>query len=254
MTVGKRFRKSGPRVFCISIPKSGTHLLERILCHHSALYRKLLPTIHNTNIEKYGGLEGLTTALKAGQVLMAHLKHSEINQQILGKNKIKTLFLIRDPRDMLVSRVHYILNNKKHQLHYKLKRLENIQEQLSVLIVGSKNERIDPYANLLNKYIGWLDEQVHLMKFEDLIGARGGGDDIIQCEVITAIFDHLSLDISDNVLKKIVSSAFFPYSPTFRKGKIGQWKMHFNEELKKLFKENINEYLLKFQYEHDDNW
>ena len=53
----KRLSDQGaPRVFCVSIPKSGTHLLERALCLHPALYRKLVPTISGANVAKFGGL------------------------------------------------------------------------------------------------------------------------------------------------------------------------------------------------------
>ncbi len=131
-TIGKRFQKNGPLVFCTCIPKSGTHLLERILCQHPILYRKLLPTINNYNIRKYGNLEALIKSMKPCQILMSHVKHSEINRQVLEKINLKTIFLFRDPRDILVSRAFFILKRKKHYLHYKLQNLKNWSDEYCI--------------------------------------------------------------------------------------------------------------------------
>src|SRR5262249_47770326 len=72
-----------PRVFCVSIPKSGTHLLERALCLHPALYRKFVPTVSGENIGKWNGLEGLVGRIRPGQVVVSHLRHSDRDQRTL---------------------------------------------------------------------------------------------------------------------------------------------------------------------------
>jgi sulfotransferase 6B1 len=43
-------------------------------------------------------------------------------------------------------------------------------------------------------------------------------------------------------------------SPTFRSGKTGEWKKHFTEEHKSLFKEVAGDLLVKLGYERDGNW
>jgi hypothetical protein len=40
----------------------------------------------------------------------------------------------------------------------------------------------------------------------------------------------------------------------FRKGIPGDWKNHFNEDHKKVFKERFNPLLVKLEYEKDDQW
>src|SRR3982751_3014848 len=70
-----RMRPAGaPRVLCVSIPKAGTHLLERALCLHPRLYRKVVPTVTDDKLRRYGGLDGLLARVKPGQVIVSHLR------------------------------------------------------------------------------------------------------------------------------------------------------------------------------------
>lgn len=40
----------------------------------------------------------------------------------------------------------------------------------------------------------------------------------------------------------------------YRKGTLGDWRNHFNQEHIKLFKDNYNHLLIKLGYESDSNW
>ena len=108
----------GPRVFCITVPKAGTHLLERALCLHPALARKLLPTVRSNNVARLGGLEGIARGLRPGQVAMSHLHHTPDHAEILSREGLVTIFLIRDPRDIVVSEAVYLAHgDRRHRLH-----------------------------------------------------------------------------------------------------------------------------------------
>src|SRR3954468_24326538 len=67
--------RTEPRVFVDSVPKSGTHLLERALCLHPRLYRALVPTLHEANMRDRGGFEAIVGRLRPGQILVAHLDY-----------------------------------------------------------------------------------------------------------------------------------------------------------------------------------
>ena len=43
-------------------------------------------------------------------------------------------------------------------------------------------------------------------------------------------------------------------SPTFRSGKTGEWKKHFTDEHKRIFKDVAEDLLVKLGYEKDENW
>src|SRR2546427_9566314 len=106
LTPGKLARRvadtGAPRVFCISIPKAGTHLLERALCLHPRLYRKLLPTFNDNNIRRWGGLGTVLAKLRPGQILISHLHFRPEYRSLLHAGGIRCIFLIRDPRDIIV--------------------------------------------------------------------------------------------------------------------------------------------------------
>ena len=52
-----------PIIFSNSVPKAGTHLVERLLCLHPNYYRKILPTLNEQNLSKYGNFESILKKL-----------------------------------------------------------------------------------------------------------------------------------------------------------------------------------------------
>lgn len=124
-----------PRILLISIPKAGTHLLERALCLHPRLYRKFVPTLHSGNIGQYGGLGNLLRALKPGQILVSHLHYSTERSKVIEEHGARCIFMIQDPRDIVVSRAHYVIQTKKHPYHFLLKG-KSLKERIQLGILG----------------------------------------------------------------------------------------------------------------------
>jgi len=244
-----------PKIICISIPKSGTHMLERLLCLHPSLYRKLLPTIHIKNQEQYGGVKQILLSLKPSQILITHLHHHPEHEQIIREVGIKSLFMIRDPRDLLVSDMLYIKRRSDHILHDHLSTINDTTECLSQLISGiSEFSQYPSIAQRMSNFHGWLNSDSLLIRFENLIGTAGGGDDQRQWETLEAIFDHLNLPMQHHELLQLRQSMFSNASPTFRKGQIGGWKEYFTPELKQHFKKFAGQQLIDYGYEMDNNW
>src|SRR5688572_2400184 len=104
MTPGKlrhrAFDRSAPTVFCDSIPKAGTHLLERALCLHPRLYRKVRPTVGDGNVVRWHGLDGVLDGLRPGQVVVSHLSFQPGYPRVLDAHGVASVFLVRDPRDI----------------------------------------------------------------------------------------------------------------------------------------------------------
>lgn len=96
-------------------------------------------------------------------------------------------------------------------------------------------------------------ECVCKVKFEDLIGARGGAKDDIQLITILNIANFLDISISQDKIRKI-RNTLWGKSSTFRKGIIGDWKNYFNQEHIQLYKEKYGYELIKLGYENDLNW
>ena len=114
-------RRAGvlPRALVVSLPKAGTHLVERAICLHPRLYRRFLPTLNPENVGEEG-LAGVVRAQRPGQVVVAHLPFDPAYPELL--EDVKTLFVIRDPRDMAVSLAHYIESRGDHPAALRLQR------------------------------------------------------------------------------------------------------------------------------------
>ena len=101
-------------------------------------------------------------------------------------------------------------------------------------------------------YVDWLNHpEVLTIHFEDLINARTA--------TLTRIMDHFltraSLPSTRQLILDSLESSINPSrSPTFRSGKTGEWKQHFTEEHKKIFKDIAGDLLIKLGYEKNNAW
>ena len=90
------------------------------------------------------------------------------------------------------------------------------------------------------------------MRFEDLIHRRR--------ETLGKITDHFlnrvdSLPTArEQIIDALEANIDPKRSPTFRSGKTGNWKEHFTEEHKKLFKEVAGDVLVRLGYEKNNIW
>ncbi|QIZ72489.1 sulfotransferase domain-containing protein [Oxynema aestuarii] len=249
----------GARVLANSFFKSGTHLLTRVL--------DLLPLIvprwsyHIAVSESQIPYQDLGR-IRNGQYSTAHLYwHPEL-VEILDTHNIRTLFIIRDPRDIAVSYSYYITHMlRSHPLSPYFNSLTSDAERLMATIVGV-DKNLAPDGNRWKSigehaiaYAPWLDESTCLtVRFEDLVGSAGGGNDEKQVETVRAIISHLGIELSNNQIHEIASKAFFKKANTFRKGQIGDWKNHFLEEHKRAFKEVAGEAIIKYGYADGYDW
>jgi hypothetical protein len=224
--------RGGPRVFCISVPKAGTHLLERALCLHPRLSRKLLPTIRSNNLRRLGGLERVVRRLHPGQVAMSHLHFDPGADDLLRRAGIPSIFLVRDPRDVLVSEAFYLASgDTKHRLHQMFAGQPTVKDRIMLLLRGDPEHGVVATGTKLQRYAGWLDSGALVVRFEALVGSAGGGDDAVRASTLRAILDHVGLPADDAMVARIGDALFSSKSPTFHRGSIGQWRAHFDPEI-----------------------
>jgi len=238
-----------PRVFCVSIPKSGTHLLERALCLHPALYRKLVPTVSGENLERLGGLERLAGRMRPGQVVVSHLRHSDEAERTLARAGVRGLFMIRHPRDILVSQIHYATSRADHRTHDLFASLPDERARLRAAIVGDPGRGLPSIAQRLGYFRGWLSSGFLVVRFEDLVGAAGGGDTERQRDLLRGIFEHAGVDASGPVLDHVARRLFSSDSPTFRSGQVGSSEQFFDAELDELLRSTVGDGALPYGYE-----
>jgi Sulfotransferase domain len=240
---GRATRAGLPRVLVVSLPKAGTHLVERAVCLHPRLYRRMLPTLNPENVGKEG-LAGAVGAQRRGQVLVAHLPFDPSYPALL--ENVKTLFVIRDPRDVAVSLAHYIGGRGDHPLHFAYSARPDERSRIELAILGDAEVRppAPSLASLLEGFSGWLQSAAAVVRFEELIGSRGGGDDGVQERTIRVIYDHLGLQPPARLSERLFSSS----SPTFRTGQIGQWRESFDAGLEALFEREAGHWTEVYGY------
>lgn len=176
---------------------------------------------------------------------------------ILKKNNYKVLFMWRDPRDQVLSmlfrvrwgRVYGPLNMSAEfgQLSF--------EEQLHEVITGERFGFSVTRDMMINR-IPWLYQDqdfVYVSHFENLIGEEGGGNRELQLQEMRNIANHLNVKLSDKEIAKC-SEGVYGDSGNFRTGQIGEWKIYFSKEHKKLFKNLYGDSLIQTGYEKDKHW
>jgi hypothetical protein len=224
------------------MPKAGTHLLIRLLT--------LLGFRQSGGGFDIGPSEGLEhisekhveeardklMRFRPGFCVLSHLYFYPEVIQIIDELRIRAITIIRDPRDVCVSDAFYVAGQPGHRLHRYYSEMSK-DERLMASIVGMGSDQLGGAPPSLDigshyrNYLGWATYDNGLVvRFEDLVGHRGGGDDQIQRETVTQLVEHLGLGFPTNRLPDVCAQAYWPKAKTFRKGQIGNWRDHFGPE------------------------
>lgn len=242
-----------PKILSVSVPKSGTNLLQRILTLHPMLYRRTLPTLGRRNRDIWADWDEVFRKTKPGEIVSSHFDYdSDLESYLLNNVAHKIIFTARDPRDVVISDMYYILKRPDHGYYSNLSRVKTEKERLAALIRGEHGMR--SIEKQINRFTGWINHNVVYVKFEDMIGDVGGGNDILQRDAIKNIYTYLGMEIDDKLLSYIAENCRSSKSQTFRKGTINNWKGQFDGELKDMFKEVAGDLLIQMGYEKDHSW
>lgn len=175
VTIAKQDVYMKHKIIVNSLPKSGTHLLERVLNNYpqvqfsgrhightkdsSYLWLRLelplklfnsvrIPSkdelLMVTDVPRYTSKQKLKKELVSisnNEFLTAHLPYSDQASELLQKLNYKMLLMIRDPRDVAVSFVHYVKQHRKHPLYKDFKGLSH-SECLLAAINGINTKRV----------------------------------------------------------------------------------------------------------------
>ncbi|MEZ5841293.1 MAG: sulfotransferase domain-containing protein [Hyphomicrobiales bacterium] len=252
-----RFWASGPRIFINSIPKAGTHLVTAELRKFDNLRNSYLHIARDRVVRGAGNGERIdveafqrfSAMVRPGQYFTAHLEHDGDLAHALRVNGIRSLFVVRDPRDVLVSRYHYVMGLKRHRLHDLFtRRLQNDDDRWRLLIDGFEGPPpMTPLAEMLAAFRGWMSaEGVLTVRFEDLVGARGGGDDARRAATFRRIAEHCGLPTGHI---EAIAGAATAATPTLRKGRTGGWRTDLPAPFQRLVAERCAGELAAYGYE-----
>lgn len=280
-----------PACLINSLPKSGTHLLKKLV----GFFPGMQPVEFHLgprqfNLERQSGMDGfpeegsptmitlgvdrlrmvpreqvhcaLKQYLTQGSYATAHVAFSTGLALLLQEMEIRMVTIVRDPRDVVVSHAKYIYSVSPDDpifgapLHVYYQSLSE-GERLMTSMVGVRKEPSPVVRNIRDRFesvLAWRSQPFnYITTFERLVGPQGGGSRERQVQEIRAISSHLGIGYSDREIEA-VADRLFGGTVTFRKGMIGDWKEHFTEEHKQACKKLIGQLLIDLGYEHDEDW
>ena len=272
------------KILFTSIPKSGTHLLLRYFditgFKHAGPFGGLVFD------EKF---YDFVQNLQAGEYSAWHYHWSENLASIIRNNGAKVVFLYRDPRARVCSNLHFIMKTPHHRLfNFFTKHLQTDRERIQRLIEGFSDE--DYFTHIMKKhnsdeldtihpcpsdhpllvtgkgplskhrgginnvyrlFTRWLDDpDVFSVRFEDIIGPKGGGDGQTQMRVLRELMQFTGVPAVGSLdAETIATQLFHTGATTFRRGSIDAWREDLTPELHDLFLQESRELLELWGYD-----
>jgi hypothetical protein len=260
---GPQRLQSLPAVLGNAMPKSGSHLIIQVLqglmrlgpfvnpgfppVNRSESNRKLSPEEVLANIQR----------MRPGDIAYGYVNAHEPFLSALTCPGRATIFVYRDPRDMIVSHVFYATQmHPGHGMHrYYNEVLGSMEQRIDAAIQGvdEPGSELSSVRARYENYMGWLEQpQVLSLRFEDLILDRD--------TAFGRLLDYLEArgfrpQVSRQQAVEALKEAIKPRkSGTFRKGKPGNWQEYFSEQNKAHFKEVAGDILIELGYERDLAW
>ncbi|MEA3439616.1 MAG: sulfotransferase domain-containing protein [Chloroflexota bacterium] len=251
-----------PILFANAFPKSGTHLLTQALDG----FTRVGPAVNSglPAIVTFEGNTGRTRSeteiltdlyrLLPGDIAYGHLHALPQTTEFICRADFAPYFILRDPRDVVVSHVHYVTEMEENHIHhdYYCQVLTSFDERLYTSIAGIPGSLPNIYQRF-TPYLGWLDHpEVLTLRFEDFKADFWGN--------LEAILDHalehgFPLKCNRESAVRILEESIDPQSsPTFRSGRVGGWQGAFNPEHRHIFKELTGDLLIRLGYEQDNTW
>jgi hypothetical protein len=266
-----------PRVIVNSFPKSGTHLLGKLvkdlgfidlpvmLLNDSFLdYRRhgnwdsWKPLMDSGLVEfsnpsrKEESTAISLRRIRRGQICTSHLRYSRLVRSMIRVLKIKHLFIVRDIRDCVISQQIWRMDLKAHDhlpnWYFYLNALENETDRILAVMEG-RDRFLEPYSYHLDYGLGWLDDpDVYLVRYENLIGPRGGGSSENQINEIRGIVRFLDGSTSDREISAIADNLWGGKTRTMKYGRSRYWKDKFTDSLDRTFWRHYGKYMEKMGY------
>lgn len=200
----------------------------------------------------------------AGDVVHGHDTLTPELAELLKANGIKTILMVRDPRDQVVSRMFHLRRETTNKVHKKFQEMSD-EEAIMACIEGGSGVRssLDLVA-LTESWMGQWDEMV-CIKYEELIAHP--------VEELCKVLRYLEIPAEESFIQRIVHRNRFERlaigkkfwktwrvagqedsNSHFRKGIVGDWTNYFTPEHKQRFKEVAGRTLIEWGYEKDPSW
>jgi hypothetical protein len=249
----------GPRILANSMPKSGTHLLASLLDGLGDLrFAGHLVTFDcGDRHDPEQPLDDLTkrlATLRNGRYLGGHLIADPAVQERVSASGVRLLTILRDPRAVIVSGANYVL--EATQLRDRDEALELFPDKHAILRAmvtghGRPGEKFHfpEIGERYGAYARWWDSPVGLtVRFEDLIGGRGGGDDEEQVDRVGTILQFLGYGDDPDTSRRLAARLFSEKAITFRTGRVDSWREELPPDLAAEVEERCADWMTRLGY------
>jgi sulfotransferase 6B1 len=246
-----------------AMPKSGSHLINQVLqglTHLGPFVNSGFPPVNRTEKNEKLSDDAILhnlNRMRSGDLGYGYINANEPFLTALTAPRWATIFVYRDPRDMIISHIFYATQmHEDHWMHrYYIETLHTMEERINAAIEGvqAPGSELTPVRRRYEGYLGWLDQPAVLnLRFEDLILEREAA--------FNRLLDYLERrgyqpQVERSQAIAALGQAIVPKkSGTFRKGKPGAWQEYFTEANKTLFKEKAGDLLIQMGYEKTNDW
>src|SRR5215210_7628205 len=191
-----------------------------------------------------------------GGFVNAHCIYTPELADLFRQEGMKTVCILRDPRDVAVSQMHYIKQLENHFAHEGYMTLPSDSERLLVSIRGGElgGRKLQSLDERYRQFLRWeRDGGAAVVKFEDLVGTKGGGSAEAQRLAVERVARHLGVKVEEATMG-VVEEGLFGVGRTFRKGQIGGWREEFSAEHERAVAGVVGPLLVELGYEAHPNW
>jgi len=267
LSVGLRYGaarlNSTPTVLGNAMPKSGSHLINQIVQGLPAIGTFVntgFPPVNRDELNQKqpdAQVQANLERMLPGDVGYGYVKARPPFISLLTQPGWATVFVLRDPRDMIVSHVFYAAQmHPGHGMHrYYNETLQTMEQRINAAIEGVEQpgSELSPILSKYEGYLGWLDQpEVLCLRFEDLILARQAAlGRLLDFLCQRGFQPRLQREREIELLLQAVAPK---KSGTFRKGQPGNWREHFSAENKRVFKNLTGDLLYRLGYEQNSDW
>jgi hypothetical protein len=252
-----------PCVLGNAMPKSGSHLINQVvqgLPRLGPFVSPGFPPVNRDEVnDKLPDTEVLANLkmMRPGDIGYGYIKAHSPFIELLTQSGRATIFVCRDPRDMIISHVFYATQmHTGHGMHrYYNETLHTMEQRIEAAIQGvdEPGSELSPILAKYEGYLGWLEQPAVLcLRFEDLILDRQ--------KALNQLLDYLNTRGFKSVYSRqqeidVLQQAIAPKkSGTFRKGQPGNWREHFTPANIAFFKEQTGDLLMRLGYEISADW
>lgn len=239
-----------------AIPKCGIHFIQKTIEEMTG--QECLPK---------GRVSGemVATSQAGGTVVCFHGPYSESQLKIMKRHNARLISMIRDPRDALVSLVFHLRHFKgKGSLRdflYVVPNFDELSFDEQLKSVMTHPDSRYNYIELYKNRVKWRTyPNACRVRYERLVGSKGGGDDLLQLVEVVNICRFIGKEENIDECIAIADKIYNQHGDEEADGKlfhhaqIGSWKVFFNDEHKAIAKRRLGQLLINLGYEKNLDW